>query len=177
MKNKIKKEVVELMKIIIISIFLTTIITQFVRPTIVKGESMYPTLKENDYLLIDKVTYKIDKPERKDIVVFRTNLLQENGEAKDLVKRVIAIEGDHIQIKNSNVYLNGNLLEEEYINDNYTDGNVDLIVPKDKIFIMGDNREKSLDSRYYDVGLIDYEEIIGKVSVRLFPMNNINKIE
>ncbi len=177
MNSKIKSELVEWGKIIVTSLVFAFIITQFIRPTLVRGESMYPTLEEDDYLIINRVSYKVSEPEKGDIIVFKTELLQEDGKKKDLVKRVIATEGDHIKIEDSKVYVNGDLIEEAYIGENYTEGDVDMTVPQDKVFAMGDNRERSLDSRYDDVGLVDEKDIMGKVMVRLFPFDKIGSVK
>ena len=177
MSGKLKREVIEWTKIIATALIFAFIITQFIRPTIVKGESMYPTLVENDYLIINRMSYKFIDPQRGDVIVFKTNLLQEDGKPKDLVKRIIAVGGDHIKIENSNVYVNDKILDEPYIHENYTEGNIDIVVPEGKIFTMGDNREKSLDSRYEDVGLVDNKSIMGKVMVRLFPLNKIGSVK
>lgn len=177
MSEKFKKEAIEWIKIIATALVFAFIITQFIRPTLVRGESMYPTLEENDYLIINRISYKIGEPKQGDIIVFGTNLLQDDGKKKDLVKRVIAVEGDHIKIENSQVYVNDELLDEPYINDNYTEGSIDMIIPEDKVFTMGDNREKSLDSRYEDVGLVDEDDIMGKVMIRLFPFDKIGSVK
>ena len=76
---------------------------------------MYPTLVENDYLIINRMAYKIGEPKDGDIIVFKTNLLQDDGKPKDLVKRVIATEGQHIKIEDSKVYVDDKLLDEPYI--------------------------------------------------------------
>lgn len=170
-------ELMEWIKIIIIALIFAFIITQFIRPTLVRGESMYPTLKENDYLIINKMSYKVKEPKLGDVIVFSTDLKQENGDKKDLVKRVIAVEGDRIKIEDSHVYVNDLLLEEYYIHNEYTEGYVDLTIPQNKVFAMGDNREESLDSRYEEVGLVDEKDIMGKVTLRLFPFNKIGKID
>lgn len=176
MSENLKKEAIEWLKIIATALVFAFIITQFIRPTLVKGESMYPTLEENDYLIINRIAYKIGEPKKGDIIVFGTNLLQSDGKTKDLVKRVIAVEGDHIKIKDSNVYVNDQLLDEPYINDNYTEGDIDMVIPEDMVFAMGDNRENSLDSRYEEVGLVQEKDIMGKVIIRLFPFNRIGKV-
>ncbi|MGL6105162.1 signal peptidase I [Romboutsia sp.] len=177
MSEKLKKEALEWFKIIVTALVLAFIITQFIRPTLVRGESMYPTLVENDYLIINRIAYKVGEPKEGDIIVFGTHLLQENGHNKDLVKRVIAVEGDHIKIENSKVYVNDKLVKEPYIHDNYTEGNIDMVIPENKVFAMGDNREQSLDSRYEDVGLVDEKDIMGKVLVRLFPFNKLGTVK
>ncbi len=177
MSEKLKKEAIEWIKIIATALILAFIITQFIRPTLVRGESMYPTLVENDYLIINRMSYKFKEPKEGDIIVFKTNLLQEDGNPKDLVKRVIAVGGDHIKIEDSKVYVNDKLLDEPYINDNYTEGNIDMTIPEGEVFAMGDNREKSLDSRYQDVGLVKDKDIMGKVMIRLFPFNKIGTVK
>ncbi len=177
MKEKIKNEIIEWVKIIATALVFAFIITQFIRPTLVRGESMYPTLEEDDYLIINRMAYKVGEPKKGDVIVFKTNLLQEDGKKKDLVKRVIAVEGDHIKIENSEVFVNDKKLEESYIHDNYTDGYIDMVIPEDEVFAMGDNRERSLDSRYEDVGLVEEKDIMGKVMIRLFPFNKIGSID
>ncbi|MEG0843202.1 MAG: signal peptidase I [Romboutsia sp.] len=177
MSGKIKNEIFEWVKIISTALVFAFIITQFIRPTLVRGESMYPTLEENDYLIINKVSYKMGEPKKGDIIVFSTSLLQADGNPKDLVKRIVAVEGDHIKIKGSKVYVNENLIDEPYIHDEYTEGDIDAIIPDNKIFAMGDNREESLDSRYDEVGLVDKTDIMGKVLVRLFPFDRIGKVD
>lgn len=177
MSEKFKKEAIEWSKVIVTALIFAFIITQFIRPTLVRGESMYPTLVENDYLIINRMAYKFNEPKKGDIIVFKTNLLQEDGKPKDLVKRVIAVGGDHIKIEDSKVYVNDKLLDEPYIHDNYTEGNIDMVIPEGEVFTMGDNREQSLDSRYEDVGLVDDKDIMGKVMVRLFPFNKIGLVK
>ncbi len=177
MSKILKDTVFEWVKIILTAIVIAIIITQFIRPTLVRGESMYPTLEENDYLIISKISYKIKSPKIGDIVVFRTNLLQEDGTHKDLVKRVIATEGNHLVIKDSKVYVDDELLDEPYIHGQYTTGDIDIIIPENKIFAMGDNREKSLDSRYEEVGLVEESDVIGKVTIRLYPFDKIGMVK
>ena len=177
MSEKFKKEIIEWGKVIITALVFAFIITQFIRPTLVRGESMYPTLVENDYLIINRMAYKLGKPKDGDIIVFKTDLLQDNGKQKDLVKRVIATEGQHIKIEDSKVYVDDKLLDEPYIHDNYTSGDIDMVIPEGEVFAMGDNREKSLDSRYEEVGLVNEKDIMGKVMIRLFPFNKIGPVK
>lgn len=172
--SDLKKEVIDWIKTIAISLIIAFVITSFVRPTLVKGFSMFPTLEENDYLIINRIAYNGEYPSRGDIVVFKSDLLQENGKKKDLVKRIIAVPGDRIIVAQGQVYLNGTLLEEGYINGDYTDGSVDIEVPEGYVFAMGDNRPNSMDSRDSRIGVVPVDHIIGKVVVRLFPFDKIN---
>ena len=179
MSENIKKAIFEWVKVIITALILAFVITRFIIPSRVQGESMFPTLHENDYLIVNRMTYKFREPEMKDIIVFKSEILQDNGKSKkDLVKRVIGVEGDHIKIQDSNVYVNDKLLDEKvYIHDNYTSGDIDITVPKGKIFAMGDNRERSKDSRVQEVGLVDEDSVIGKVMIRLYPFDKIGGVE
>ena len=111
MSEKFKKELIAWIKVIATALVFAFIITQFIRPTLVRGESMYPTLVENDYLIINRMAYKIGEPKDGDIIVFKTNLLQDDGKPKDLVKRVIATEGQHIKIEDSKVYVDDKLID------------------------------------------------------------------
>ena len=172
----IKKEIIEWTKIIVTSLIIALVITHFVRPTLVQGSSMYPTLEEKDYLIINRVAYNHKEPQRGDIIVFKSELLQPNGKEKDLVKRVIAIPGDHIKITNGEVYINEKLQNEPYIHGQITDGEIDMTIPKGNIFAMGDNRGNSMDSRAPEVGIVKESDIMGKVMIRLLPFNKIGKV-
>ncbi len=174
-KEKIKKEVISWIKTIVISLIIALVITSIVRPTIVKESSMYPTLVENDFMFVNRVVYKINEPQRGDIVVFDSELeiVEGSGEYKKLVKRIIGLPGEDIQITGGNVYINDELYKEEYIDTMPTFGDVDLTVPDGHYFVMGDNRPVSLDSRSERVGTVDGETIYGKIFVRLFPINKI----
>ncbi|MGL5438887.1 MAG: signal peptidase I [Filifactoraceae bacterium] len=173
MSNTILKEVFEWVKVIIIAIVLAFLITSFVKPTLVNGESMVPTLEPKDYLLMNRMAYKNEPPTHGDIIVFESELKDDKGNAKDLVKRVIGVAGDHIVVADGDVWRNDELLVEEYINEGVTDDNVDIIVPEGQIFVMGDNRLNSTDSRSELVGTVSVDKIMGKIFVRLFPFNKI----
>ncbi|QJA09552.1 signal peptidase I [Romboutsia sp. CE17] len=177
MSDKLKKEIIDWIKTIAISLVLAFLIVQVIKPTIVSGESMYPTLNDRDYLILNRLSYKFGEVERGDIIVFKTNLKQDNGKEKDLIKRVIAIPGDHLVIENSKVYINDELIDEPYIHNAYTSGDIDIVIPENKIFAMGDNRENSKDSRSEDVGLVDENDILGEVMVRLLPISNIGTVK
>ena len=168
-----KDEMIEWAKTIIISVIIALLITTFIKPTIVKNYSMSPTLEENDFLIINRFLYKRGEPQRGDIIVFRSNLKTEMGKQKLLIKRVIAMPGDKIVITEGKIYINGDELKENYIADEYTMGDIDLVVPENEIFVMGDNRGNSLDSRDGILGLVDFDTIIGKAFVRIFPFNRI----
>jgi signal peptidase I len=98
------------------------------------------------------------------------------GVKKALVKRVIGLPGDHIVVRDGLVYLNDIQLQENYLNEGITDGNIDTVVPEEHLFVMGDNRLNSNDSRG-TVGFVSMKSVIGKVNYRLFPFNTMQKIQ
>lgn len=176
MSKKIKQEIISLLKSISFAVILALAISTFIKPTIVNGQSMYPTLKDKDYLIVNKLAYINQNPQRGDIIVFKTDLIDNNtNKKKDLVKRVIALPGEHIVIKDGEVFIDSKKLNEDYLHGVNTDGNIDMIVPKNHIFTMGDNRPKSRDSR--EIGAINIDDIIGKVDIRLYPFNKIGNVQ
>ncbi len=163
-----------LIKEILIAVVIAFVIMQFIKPTIVKEASMQPTMYENNYILLNKQAYNFGEPKRGDIIVFHTGLKLENGKEKMLIKRVIGLPGETITIDNGNVFINGEQLQEDYIKDGYTDGFVDnLLIPEGEMFVMGDNRLVSIDSRVEEVGCIKIDDVLGKAFVRLYPFNSI----
>lgn len=176
--KSVKSSIVEWIKVFGLAIILAFVITLFIKPTLVRGDSMLPTLHENDYLIINKIGYKVGEPKNGDVIVFKSDLEQNDGTNKDLVKRIIGIEGDRIIIKDGKVYVNDKLLNEPYLSQGMdTKGDIDLVVPQGKLFVLGDNREVSLDSRYEQVGLVDISDVEGKVLIRLYPFNDISLIK
>lgn len=164
----------EFVKELVIAIVIALLIMQVVKPTIVKESSMEPTLYENNYLLLARQIYRFEKPQRGDIIVFHSDLVTAGGKEKLLIKRIIGLPGDVITIANGNVYLNGNKLTETYIKDGTTDGEIiDFEVPEGELFVMGDNRLVSVDSRSAAVGTVKLDKVLGKAFVRLYPFNEI----
>ncbi len=173
MSKEIKEEIISWTKTIVISVVMAVLILQVVQPTIVKEISMLPTLEPNNYIVLEKVSARMGKLERGDIIVFKTEMTTEDGKEKNLIKRIIGLPGDHIVIYAGKVVINEELMDEEYLDSPETEGNVDLIVEEGKIFVMGDNRPVSLDSRSPKVGLIEMKSIIGRAIVRLYPFDEI----
>lgn len=170
-ENDVKKEVYEWIKSIALAVVIAVLIKTFIfNTTYVLGSSMYPTLHERDRLFTNKIVYTFNTPKHEDIVVLKA---PDNPE-KDYIKRVIGIEGDLVEIKEGKVYLNGDLLREDYLEDDaytYTYDQNAWKVPKGHVFVLGDNRHKSAskDSRYF--GCIKVSTIKGKASFRYFPFD------
>lgn len=164
-------EVWSWIRIVLIAVIVGLAVSLIVKPSLVVGESMSPTLSNSDYLILNRLAYKLGEPQYKDIIVFHTDLPGE----RVLIKRVIATEGQHIVIKNNKVYVEDKLLDEKsYIHDLPTMGDIDTIVPEKSLFVMGDNRTNSMDSRMSQVGFISLDDVIGKVAFRLIPLKGID---
>lgn len=169
----------EWIKDILFAVVIALIVIQFIKPTIVKQSSMEPNFYENDYLFVSKQSYRLfGEPARGDVVVVHSDLVQENGEEKMLIKRIIGLPGETIDIVDGQVYIDDQLLEENYTKEGFTTGEVKrLVVPAGQVFCMGDNRRVSVDSRDDSVGCIKVEDIIGKVVLRVYPFGEFGLIE
>lgn len=164
-----------IIKDIIIVVVLVGMIMFFVKPIIVKQTSMLPTLVENDYLFLSRQAYTFGNPERGDIVVFPHI---EGGEKDLYIKRVIALPGDILDIHDGKVFIDGKEQNDSYTKDGYTEGEVEALeIPDGKLFVMGDNREVSIDSRDPSVGLVNIDDITGVAFFRLFPFKKIGTIK
>ena len=170
-----KKETVNAwIKDILIAVAIATVILQFIRPTIVKEFSMMDTLHENDYLIVSKQAYLFGEVQYGDIIVFNTALKTTDGQNKRLIKRVIGLPGDTMEIKDGKVYRNSELLTEDYIFEPYTSGMVKpTVIPEGQLFVMGDNRQNSADSRDERIGMVSEKSIYGEAVLRLYPFNKI----
>ena len=164
---------------IIVAVALAFCIRTFlVEPYMVEGSSMYPTLKNHERLIVDKLSYFVTNPKRGEIVVFRFP----KDESRDFIKRVIAVGGDTIEMKNGQVFVNGQALKEDYIYKNDPKGkNISsyrkTIVPEGTIFVLGDNRNNSEDSRFADVGFVPHKLVKGRALVCFWPLGNMSVIK
>lgn len=171
-KESNSSEIIEWIKSILLAIIIAVFIKTFLfNTTYVLGNSMYPTLYERDRLFANKIPLYFSGPDRGDIVILEAP----DDPDKDYIKRVIAIGGDTVSIIDGKVYLNGNLLKEDYIEeDAYTHvyGQNYWEVPEGHVFVLGDNRRDgaSKDSRYF--GCVPLESIKGIVNFRYFPFNH-----
>ena len=167
-QTNIFKEIYEWAQAIAVAMVLALVINQFVFAMVqVEGSSMLPTLESKERLVVTKLFYK---PKAKDIVVVKSHEL-----GKHIIKRVITVPGDVIDIngKTGDVSINGKVIDEPYILEKLRSaGNANaypLTVPEDYVFVMGDNRNNSQDSR--NLGLIAYEDVVGRASLRIMPFS------
>jgi len=181
MKNDtVKKEIIDWLVHFALAIVITLVIINYIGQfTIVKGNSMLPTLKDNNILVIEKLTQRFGQIKQGDIVVVRIPDLLGKGKTY-AVKRVIATEGQRIEIKDGKVYVDGEELEENYTSggDTFATGDFsDMVIPENCIYVLGDNRlpGASKDSRTF--GPVDESKIAGKVIFRIFPLTEMGKVE
>ena len=170
-KNSIKNFIYEWGIPIISAFIIAFLINKFVLfKVLIPSESMVPTLNVGDRLFVTRI-YNLDRLERGDIIVFYSEELQE-----DLIKRLIGLPGDKIEIENGVVSVNGEVLQEDYIGaqDNY---NGVYEVPEGKYFFLGDNRLYSKDSKYWINPYINGEDITGKAQIKVYPLDQIGKVK
>lgn len=158
MKSKLK----EILSYVIIIIIVLLIKQFIITPIRVNGDSMNNTLYDKDIMILDKISYRFSEIERFDIVV-----IKRNGEY--LIKRVIGIPGETVKYDSNRLYINDVYIEENFAHKITDDYVLDEKIPDNYYFVLGDNRQDSLDSRI--IGLISEDEIIGKTSLILFPFN------
>ncbi len=153
---------------IVIAIVLAFIIRQFVVELyIVDGPSMRPTLQSQERLVVNKFIYQFREPQKGEILVFQ----YPRDPKRDFIKRVIATAGDTVEIKDGRVFVNDQLLNEDYILEKTKSEYPKSMVPKGTIFVMGDNRNNSEDSRFADVGFVPYKLIKGKAVLVFWPLS------
>jgi signal peptidase I len=149
----------------------------FVRPFVVEAfyipsQSMVPTLKVGDRVLVNKFIYRFSEPERRDIIVFQSV----EGGGEDLIKRVVGLPGDEIAVRGGRLYVNGEPQKEPYVNKKFPDRSTfaPTKVPKGQYFMMGDNRANSRDSRFF--GSVPEKNIEGEAFLRFWPLNRIGSL-
>lgn len=168
--------IVEVAKVVVISLAIIIPVRYFlIQPFYVKGASMEPNFYDSEYLVIDEISYRFRTPSRGDVVVIRNP-----RHATDfLIKRIIGLPGERLELINGEVniynrdYPNGMGLQEGtyLLPDVTTRGTIDVTMEEDQYFLLGDNRDSSLDSRYF--GLVNRRDIIGRTWIRAWPITRL----
>ncbi|WP_251208452.1 signal peptidase I [Acetatifactor aquisgranensis] len=172
--NKAMKEMISTLAYLLGVLCLTWLVITFVgQRTEVDGSSMEPMLSDMDNLIVDKITYRFADPKRFDIIVFPFKQ-QENT---FYIKRIIGLPGETVQIDvQGNIYINGEVLEESYGREVISPEHVGIaidpvVLGEDEYFVMGDNRNNSMDSRAEIIGNIKREDIVGRAWIRIWPLS------
>lgn len=174
MKKNKNNEWLEWIQAIVLAIVIAYVIKFFFFEIIeVDGNSMYPTLHHRDRLIVNKISYIIDEPAVGDIMIFEYPA----DPSVDFIKRIVAKEGDIVEIKDNYLYINGQKMIEPYINKEQMEDFPKTTVPENTFFVLGDNRNKSRDSRYPDVGFLDEDDIKGKAIMRVWPLESAGILE
>lgn len=184
-KRSAAKEIFDWVASIAIAVAAVIVLNMFVFvQVVVDGQSMYPTLHNKDRLIATRLLYT---PKAGDIVVIEPYLKEGTVKGKLMfgrtlyIKRVIATEGQTIDLKGGQVYIDGKLLSEEYIPENVSTLEMSTplpaTVPEGHVFVMGDNRQNSKDSRDLSVGMVRYEQVVGKAVFRLLPVKDFGVVK
>lgn len=184
--NKRQSEWFDWFKVILVAFAVAFLVRTFIfSPIVVDGPSMLPTLEDRDKMIVNKLTYRFNEPDRFDIVVFHATM------KKDFIKRVIGLPGEHVAVKDHQLYIDGEKIAEPFLNGDDLEGESSSYltsdftleelsgnyeeVPTGHVLVLGDNRNNSTDSR--SLGVIPTDQIVGKASVIFFPFDRVEIVK
>lgn len=171
--KKKKSQIRELLETLVGAALLAAFIMVFIaRAFTVEGPSMMPTLHNGERLLVDKISYRFIEPSRGEIVVFQYPA----NPREHFIKRIIGVPGDTVEITEGRVYINGQVVEENYIMAPPRSGFAEAVVPDDHYFVLGDNRNNSEDSRDRRVGFVPENLLVGRAVWRYWPVTRLDII-
>lgn len=171
------KEILSMVVYIAFVLLLTFLVVRYVgQRTQVDGSSMEATLSDKDQLIVDKISYRFKDPERFDIIVFPFQYKENTY----YIKRIIGLPGETVQILDGEIYINGEVLEEDYGKETMVSSGRavnEIQLGEDEYFVLGDNRNHSEDSRYEEVGNIKRSDIIGRAFIRIWPFSRFGLLK
>ena len=165
-KKTLKQEIIEWVVTLAVALVIAVVVrTYFVEPVRVDGNSMYPTLKHGEVMIVSKMAYRFGgEPERFDVVICH----YPNRGNTNFVKRIVGLPGDVVEIRNGKLVVNGVTYAEKFLHEAIAEDFGPIIVPEGTYFVMGDNRNNSNDSRRAEVGPLEREYVVGKVNAVLW---------
>jgi signal peptidase I len=182
--NKPKSLLAEVVEVVVLALGLYLVITFAIQTVHVLGLSMYPTLDNNDYLIATKIDYRLHPPQRGDIIIMRDPF----DSSRDFIKRVIAVPGDRLEIRDGHVYINGQLLDEPYLRQDQAwtinntwplpgspDAGRPYLLQPNQYFVLGDNRNASSDSRVF--GPVSRDRIEARAWLRIWPLDHFGPVD
>lgn len=174
MEQKIVREILDWIKYIAIAVVLALLLRHFIIMNIkVPTPSMLPTIQLEDQILVNRFVYRFKAPQRGDIVVFR----YPDNPKEYYVKRLIGLEGEVVEIVEGRLSIDGHPVKEDYLYEDMRGSFGPYSVPEDSYFMMGDNRNDSKDSRFWNNKYVTDDLIIGKAFFTLFPLNRTGVLE
>lgn len=173
--REVREFIIDTSKYILTVVFVIFIVMYVATVQQIVGPSMDPTFKDQDIVILNKFHYRLFEIKRFDIVSLKYE------DTKYLIKRVIGMPGEKVEYKNNILFINGKEIKEEFLSETVTTENFSLTslgyerIPEKMYLVLGDNRENSLDSR--EIGLISEDEIMGKVNLRIWPINKFRYVK
>ena len=164
--EEVKSWIVSITSAVLVAVLIRYFIVELY---VVDGPSMQPTLQDGERLVVNKFIYHWRNPARSEIVIFR----YPRDHSRDFIKRVIAVGGDTVEIKDGHVFVNDALVNEDYIAEKTRTEYPKQTVPEGTLFVCGDNRRNSLDSRFPDVGFVPLELVKGKAALIFWPVDDL----
>ncbi len=167
-----KEFLFEILKVVVIALVIVVPIRYFLfQPFIVRGVSMEPSFEEGDYLIVDQISYRFNDPQRGESVIFR----YPDNPSRRYIKRIIGLPGEEIEVKSGKVFVDGEVLEEDYTSVPVTVGDLSIDLDKKEYFVLGDNRMHSYDSRSW--GILPEDNIVGKAIFRVSFFSNFGAVQ
>jgi signal peptidase I len=184
--------IAELPGLLLTALFIAVVIKTFLlQPFWIPSESMLPTIEVNDRVMVNKLAYRFGEPQRGDVVVFRDPREEQIEESipeavirsvleavgirtrgdEDLIKRVVGLPGETIEVRDNHVLVNGTAIEEAYLPEVFMPDEPPITVGPEEVFVMGDNRDASFDSRRF--GAIPLDDLVGEAFVTIWPISHV----
>jgi len=166
-------------RIYIYPVILAWLMTMWIRPVISDGSAMQPGIRDGELIIVMNHHYSSVRgtPEFGQVVAFRKDIAETDDKGANTLRRVIGLPGDKIEIRDGEVYRNGELLKEDYISGTAKDDAGPFLIGEDEVFVLSDNRDDTADSRVPEIGPLNMKLIRGYCAFSIWPLNDIGKVK